>query len=266
MTLRWPPIVEAARRFVEAQPIPPDLRDTHYYLAGRQIVPNTSYAYKRLSEVTAPLRRSGDFPDFAEDVRWIDEPLTFDGPDDARRWLVDNYQTDRTREQDVSVFLLSEKNGMVARLRSWFDEEGFPVVGLRGVASATIEKKVNRRIAAYDRPAVGVYMGDFDPTGVFVPRDFERHTDFAKFIRVGVNEDQVEEFGLLESITPQTDKDTRTPAFVAEFGRVRQVEMNAMGFDLVEAIYRDAVAQFWDPDAHEDALAREAEERHQLGS
>jgi hypothetical protein len=117
---------------------------------------------------------------FAEDVRRIAAPLEFDDaePDDAFHWLIENARVDRTREQPVTLVLLVEKNGYVARLRSWFEDEGLRVVGLRGVASATIEKKVNRLIARYDRPAVGIYMGDFDPTGVFIPRDFERHTDF----------------------------------------------------------------------------------------
>jgi hypothetical protein len=261
--LNWPPIIEQARQFVQAQPIPPDLRDTHYHLAGRQLVPNNRSAYKRLSEITAPLRRVGAFPDFAEDVRWIDRPLQFQDPGEARAWLRENYRIDRTIGQDMSLFLVVEKNGMVPRLRYWFDELALPVVGLRGISSATLENKVNHDIASYGRPAVALYFGDFDPTGVFIPEDFARHTHFDKLIRLGVNEDQVEQYGLLESITPQTDKDSRTPAFVGRYGRVRQVEMNAMDFDTVRALYQAAIDQFWNPDAYQAALEREAE---QLGA
>jgi hypothetical protein len=99
---------------------------------------------------------------------------------------------------------------------------------------------------------------------VFIDQDFQRHTSFTKFIRLGVNEDQVERYGLLESITPQTDKDSRTPAFIRRFGRVRQVEMNAMPFELIERLYREAVEQWWDPDAFQAALDREQEQRGEL--
>lgn len=256
--IRWPLIIEEARGFVLAQPIPPDLRDTHYHLAGRQLVPNTRSAYKGLSAATAPLRRAGTFPDFAEDIREISRPLEFSSPEDAKAWLPEVYRIDRTIGQEVSLYLVVEKNGMVPRLRYWFDELGLPVVGLRGISSATLENKVNRDITRQQRPAICLYMGDFDPTGVFIPEDFDLHTTFAKVIRLGINEDQIEEHGLLESITPQTEKDTRTPAFIRRYGRVRQVEMNAMEFTLIERLYRDSIEEFWDMSAYEATLAQEA--------
>jgi hypothetical protein len=262
--VHWPPVIEVARQFVLAQPVPPDLRDVHYHLAGRQLVPNTRQSYSYLSELTAPMRREGAFPDLSEDVRRIARPLQWSDPEDARRWLAEHYRTDRTIGQPVTLYLVVEKNGMVARLRYWFDALSLPVVGLRGISSATLEKKVIADIATYERPAVALYFGDFDPTGVFIDQDFQRHTSFTKFIRLGVNEDQVERYGLLESITPQTDKDSRTPAFIRRFGRVRQVEMNAMPFELIEGLYREAIADFWDDDAHQAALDREEEERGQL--
>jgi hypothetical protein len=269
--LHWSPVIEAARRFVLAQPVPPDLRDVHYHLAGRQLVPNRRQSYSYLSELTAPMRRAGTFPELSEDLsRRIDRPLQWDDPEHAREWLREHYRIDRTIGQEVSLYLVVEKNGMVPRLRYWFDDLSIPVVGLKGISSATLETKVNGDIARQQRPAVALYFGDFDPTGVFIDQDFERHTSFAKFIRLGVNSgdlgpvDQVERFGLLESITPQTEKDTRTPAFIRRFGRVRQVEMNAMPFDLIERLYREAVAQWWNPDAYQAAREREDAERDDL--
>lgn len=271
---RWAPVIETAREFVLAQPIPPDLRDTHYHLAGRQLVSNTVRAYKTLSELTAPMRRKGTFPDFHEDVRRIARPFQFDGADDCAQWSVDNFRIDHTIGQDVSIHLVVEKNGMVPRLRHWFDHYALPVTGLRGFASATIEKKINRDIAHYDRPAICLYMGDFDPSGILIPDDFALHTHFAKVVRLGVNEDQVERHGLLESIAPQSLakkadgswKDSRVPEFVRRFGRVRQVEMNAMPFDLVRELYTDAIAEFWDTSRYEATLAREREEREDLAA
>jgi hypothetical protein len=277
--LHWPPIIEAAREFVLAQSVPPDLRDVHYHLATRRLVPNRNQSYKYLSEVTAPMRRAGTFPDVSEDVRRIDRPPHWADPDHASAWLAEHYRIDRTIGQPVTLYLVVEKNGMVPRLRSWFDDLSLPVVGLRGISSATLETKVNADLARYDRPAVGLGFFDFDPTGVFIGEDFERHTSFAKFIRLGVNAgdlgpvDQAapagftyhgQHYRLLESITPQTDKDTRTPAFIRRFGHVRQVEMNAMPFDLIKRLYREAVGQWWDPDAYRAALAREEQERDQL--
>jgi hypothetical protein len=262
--LSWPPIIEQARAFVHAQPVPPDLRDTHYHLAGRQLVPNSLSSYNSLSRLTAPLRRAGTFPDFAEDVRWIDRPQQWSDPDQAREWLSSNYRTDRTIGQDMSLYLVVEKNGMVPRLRYWFDDLSLPVVGLRGISSATLENKVNRDIARYDRPAICLYFGDFDPTGIFIPEDFALHTTFTKVIRLGVNENQVSRHHLLESITPHAKKDPRRNAFVRRFGSLRQVEMNAMPFDLIERRYRQAINQFWDEDAYQAARDREAEERGHL--
>jgi hypothetical protein len=250
----WAPVIEIAREFVLAQPVPPDLRDTHYHLAGRRLVPNNRNAYARLSELTAPMRRAGTFPNFAEDARRIDRPLQFTNPDLGMAWLAENFKLDRTLGQPWSVYLVVEKNGYVPRLRHWFDDLGLPIVGLRGISSATLEVKVNRDIARNKRPAVALYFGDFDPTGVFIPEDFEFHTTFNKVIRLGVNEEQVDQYGLLESITPQTEKDTRTPEFVRRFGRVRQVEMNAMPFDLVKQLYLEAIGQFWDKATYREVL------------
>lgn len=170
---------------------------------------------------------------------------------------------DRTREQDVSVYLGVEKRGIVAQLEAWFSDLGLPVLSLGGYASQSFVDKVAADVEAQDRPAVLLYAGDYDPSGEDIDRDFiARAGCFDEVVRVALSAEQIVEHGL----PPQPGKatDSRAAAFVAKHGTLVQVELDALPPDVLRDLYRQALAPSWDVSAYEAVLAEERAERDTL--
>ena len=164
--ISWQPVLEEAAAVVESYDSGVTLRQLFYRLVARQRIPNSEYAYKKLSERTAMARRRGAFPDLIDRTRTIHVDRGFAGPAEALQRLADAYRRDRTEGQATSIYLGAEKAGYVELLRSWFEPLGLPVLALGGYASQTYVDEVVADVRTQDRRAVMLYAGDFDATGL----------------------------------------------------------------------------------------------------
>jgi hypothetical protein len=61
-----------------------------------------------------------------------------------------------------------------------------------------------------------------------------------------------------------TPSDSRVKQFIARHGTNYQVELDALPPDVRPTLYADAIAAFWNDDAYQQVLAREATERRTL--
>jgi hypothetical protein len=260
--INWNAVLPKAAAFVNEYDTPVTLRQLHYRLVSTPELkyPNTVGAYKSLSSRTAELRRQGRFPDLADRTRTIHRASAWDDPEDAVRALLSQYRVDRTEGQDVSLFLTVEKSGLVNQMQAWFGHLGVPIIALSGYSSQSYVKDVLRDVENHDRPAVMLYAGDFDPSGEDIDRDFAKRTGCWKAVRrVALTAAQVEEYDL----PPELGKagDSRAAGFVARHGALVQVEVDAVPLAVLRSLFEAAIAEWWDDDAYDEALAREAEDR-----
>jgi hypothetical protein len=257
----WGHVLEVAAGIVDSFSTPVTLRQLFYQLVARLLIANVQASYKRLSELTAAARRAGDFPDLVDNKRRIHEYLTFNNPADAIGDAVDTYRRDRTQGQECAVYLGVEKDTMVAQLEDWFGlPYGVPILALGGYASQSYCDRIARHVSYDGRPAVLLYAGDFDPSGMDIPRDFAERTDcFEEIRRVALNPDQIGEYNLPPM--PGKTTDSRAGGFVAEFGRLVQVELEALSPDVLQGLYGDALAEFWDMSTYEAVVTEERTER-----
>lgn len=261
--LHWPAIIEQAAGIVHEYNTPVTLRQLFYRLVAAQVLPNTDTSYKTLSARTAVARRDGGFPELADRGRTIVAPETWTSPQAAIRDLARQYRRDRTEGQAVSIYLGVEKAGMVAQLSSWFGDLGVPIFALGGYSSQTFVDVVRRDTDRFDRPAVLLYAGDFDPSGEDIDRDFGVRADcFHKTIRVALNADQIDAYRLPEN--PGKTTDARARRFAARHGRLVQVEVDALAPGDLRDLYQSAIDEFWDTSAYEAVLELEADERAEL--
>jgi hypothetical protein len=259
----WPALLTQAAAIVNGYDTLVTLRQLFYRLVAALLLPNTTNAYKSLSKYTAEARRAGTFPALIDRGRTIHRFQTFSNPAEARRWLQAIYRRDRTEGQSYSVYLGVEKAGIVEQLREWFGDLGVPVLALGGYGSQTYVDEVVADVETTKRPAVLLYAGDHDASGEDMDRDFTARTDrWDQVRRVALTAAQVEQYAL----PPQPGKETNSRArgFVERHGRLVQVELDALPPDVLRTLYAQAIAEFWNDDAYEAALHREAAERRTL--
>ena len=98
-----------------------------------------------------------------------------------------------------------------------------------------------------------------DPSGHDILRDFTDRTDRWKAVqRIALTPEQVAEYRLPEAMGKATD--SRKHGFVARFGELVQVELDALPPDVLRDLYAAGIAEFWDESAFEETMQREAEE------
>lgn len=252
----WPAILDYAAAVVESYDTGVTLRQLYYRLVAAGIIENKQTKYQQLSAKTAEARRAGEFPDLIDLTRRIHRPLHFDSPAGAREWLLAQYRRDRTEGQEWSVYIGVEKNGLTNLLRSWFEDRGIPVFAIGGYSSQSFVKHVYRDVALSGRPAVLLYSGDFDPSGEDINRDFvERAGCFAEVRRVALTEAQVLDYELPPDFGKASD--SRAAAFLERYGRLVQVELDALPPDTLRDLYEAALAEFWDTSTFAAAMAQE---------
>ncbi len=261
--IAWADVITRAAEIVRAYDTPVTLRQLFYRLVAALLIPNSQTAYKRLSDLTAQARRAGTFPALIDRGREVQRPLTFDSPQEARGWLASVYRRDRTEGQPVSLYLGVEKAGLVHQLNAWFRALGVPILPLGGYASQTFVDEVRQDVRAQARPALLIYAGDFDPSGIDIERDFvERAACFDEVARVALTAEQISMYDLPP--LPGKATDSRAASFVALHGRLVQVELDALPPDVLHALFQEAIEASWDTSAYGRALARERRERDRL--
>jgi hypothetical protein len=256
----WPRLLVQAAAIIASYDTGVTLRQLFYRLVAAALLENSVNAYKALSKTTAAARRKGRFPDLLDRTRVIHRYRTWDSPDAARAWLARIYRRDRTEGQAVALYLGVEKHGLVEQLQAWFGDLGVPILALGGYSSQTYVDDIVDDVSAQGRPAILIYAGDFDPSGEDIPRDLvARAGCFAEVRRVALSSDQVDAYRLPPQMGKATD--SRAAEFVRRHGRLIQVELDALPPDVLQGLFGDAIADYWDEGAYEAALAREAAER-----
>lgn len=260
----WDSVLDAAAQIVLSYDTGVTLRQLFYRLVSAEMIPNKQSAYSRLSSLTAKARREGWFPDLIDNTRLIRRPGAWDGSEHIMRDVIDQYRRDRTEGQEYTLYVAVEKNALATQLSHWYNEKGIPVLAFGGYPSQTFVDNITADIDACNRPAVLIYAGDFDATGVDILRDFLKRTAgyWEHQERIALNEHQIDEYNLPP--LPGKHWDPRAASFEAQYGKLVQVELDALPPDVLKSIYDEAVDQFWDADAFKAAMEQEKLDREQL--
>lgn len=270
----WELILDEAKYLVDASD-GMTLRQLYYRLVSAQFLPNVQAAYSGLSRTSAQARRDGWFPSLIDQGREIARPASWKDAETAQQQLRDQFRIDRTEGQPYNLYIAVEKNALKRLLISWFDAKGLPVIALGGYGSQTIAD--DAYIDAMERNKdngkenVLIYGHDFDGDGEDLARDFiKRSGCWHEVNRVALTILQVVERNL--PVNPGKATSPRSKGFNAKYAEVferlgvdsMQVELDALPPADLRTLYEEAVDGYWDEDAYEAALVREAEERDKI--
>jgi len=256
-------ILPRAALIVASYETPVGLRQLYYRVLSEGLLRNTTPEYKQLSSRTAALRRTDEFPALIDRTRTIIRRPSWTSPEAARRALKKQYRVDRTEGQEWSIYLGVEKAGIIEQLRLWFEGPlGIPILPLGGYSSESFEREIVTHDAEHDRPSVLLYAGDLDASGEDIERNFLAHTDFDESKKVALTFEQAEQYELPPM--PGKATDPRAARFEAKYGRLFQIEVDALDPNVLRELFADAIAAYWDDDAYQAVLEREASEREQV--
>jgi len=253
MRRNWPLILNEARRIALSYSTAVTLRQLHYRLVAANVggYLNEQTCYKQLSSLTAEERRAGLFPQLSDRTRGVERPAAWASPAAAMAALISQYRRDNTEGQTFQTWVLYEKATLGAQIEAWADDYGVPSAALRGYSSESLEREIFDAMTTDGRPVVVWYVGDLDPEGEDIERNFQEQADrmgivFHHWDRLTVLLAQVALYGLVPN--PGKESSSRAAAFVAKYGPMPgtidtpfQIEVEAVDPAVLEQLVTDAL-------------------------
>lgn len=193
------------------------LRQVYYRLVAEGRIPHTPPCYRRLSSRLAQARRTGGFPDLIDPVRAVHAGPAWNSAQAFLRAAPAWFALDRTAGQATALYVACEKDTLRAQVTGWLAETGVPVLVVRGFGSQSYADVVRERTARDPRPAVLLYVGDFDASGEDIERDWAARTGcWHRIQRIALTREQTRAYRL----PPAQGKagDPRWPGFAARHG------------------------------------------------
>jgi hypothetical protein len=242
---------------------PMTVRQVFYQAVSCGLIEKTEAQYKNtVVRLLTDMRIDGDLPFnwIADNTRWMRKPYSYSSMESAIRRTAETYRRSVWDSQDVYVELWLEKDALSGVLYEVTAPWDVPLMVSRGYSSVTYLYTAAETIIAQNKPAYLYYFGDYDPSGVDIPRNVEaRLRQFApgaeiRFERVAVNFEQIEAMQLPTRPTKKTD--SRSKAFEGE-----SVEVDAIPPGALRQLAEQCIAQHVDQRQYEMMQTAEVEER-----
>jgi hypothetical protein len=238
---------------------PMTVRQVFYRLVSEGAIAKTEAEYKgTVVRLLGEMRRDGDIPFgwIADNTRWMRKPRTYSSLETMLHDTARTYRRALWDNQPVYVEIWLEKDALAGVLMEETMPWDVPLMVTRGYPSLSYLYEAAEAIAAQEKPAYLYYFGDYDPSGVDIPRKVEADLrEFAEgaeilFERVAVTPAQIEAFNLPTRPTKSTD--TRSKGFEGE-----SVEVDAIPPRALREMVQHLISQH--VDSHALSVLRVAE-------
>jgi hypothetical protein len=249
---------------VEDQPM--TVRQVFYRLVSTGVIDKREGEYKStVVRLLGDMRRAGEIPFdwIADSTRWMRKPKSYSSLDNMLKRTAEAYRRSVWDNQDCYVEIWLEKDALAGVLYQETSSWDVPLMVTRGYPSLSFLHDAAETIAAQGKPTHLYYFGDYDPSGVDIPRKVESDLrEFApaaeiEFNRVAVTREQIESMKLTTRPTKRTD--SRAKGFIGE-----SVEVDAIPPKVLRGIVSDCITRHVDERAHEALLLAEQSERGTL--
>lgn len=239
---------------------PASVRGVCYRLFVRGLIPDMSKnSTGRISRVLTTARKQGYIPWewIVDEHRELERAAQWDDPEDYVETVKRAYRRDQWAHQSCEVEIWSEKGTMRGILNPVLDKYG---VGFRvhhGFSSTTVMQKVAASTQNNDKPLVVFYLGDWDPSGMYmsevdIPKRIVEYGGRLAFDRIGLTTEDIASPELAGLSFPASDKrtDSRYSWFMKNIGN-KCWELDAMSPVMIrnrveEAILSMIDLELWD--------------------
>jgi hypothetical protein len=265
-------IRKAIRDVVKDDP-PMTVRQVFYQLVTRGVIEKTEAQYQQtVIRLMTEMRLEGE-------LRWdwiIDESRrsrvtrTFDNIEDALDHTARYYRRSALRDADVYIEIWCEKDALAGALWDVVSDYDVPLMVSRGMPSLTFLYDSARQIyhaAQHDKDSYIYQFGDWDPSGVLIPKSIERRLkEMCKRLgcyppiveRVALTKDHIAEFNLPTRPTKR-EGNRHAKGFEGE-----SVELDALPPRVLRDMVREVILRHISERAVSALRTAEDSEREQL--
>jgi hypothetical protein len=243
---------------------PMTVRGVFYQMVKLGAVTKTENECKRtVNRLLTKMRLAGELPFdwIADNTRWMRKPRTHGSMETALAEVARTYRRALWDGQDAYVEVWCEKDALAGVLYEVTDPFDVPLMVTRGGCSLSFLYEAAQAIRAQRRPAYLYYLGDYDNSGILIPRAVERRlrafapNAIIHFERLAVNQEQINEWSL-----PTRPSKVRSRHFTSS----ESVELDAVSAPILRSLVEAAIRRHLDDAALDRTKRIEAEERATL--
>jgi hypothetical protein len=203
---------------------PMTCRQVYYRLVSAGLIEKTENEYNNTTcRLLANMRRSGEIPYgwIADNTRWVRKPASYSNLEEMLTVTAKCYRKSLWMDTGVNVEIWLEKDALSGVLYDVTEEWDVPLMVTRGYPSLSFLHEAGQGLERSGKPAYIYYFGDYDPSGVDIPRVTERelrkfapNTEINFEILAVTGEEQIKELNLITRPTKKSD--LRSKKFIGE--------------------------------------------------
>ena len=203
---------------------PMTCRQIYYRLVSAGLIEKTENEYNNTTcRLLANMRRSGEIPYgwIADNTRWVRKPASYSNLEEMLTVTAKCYRKSLWMDTGVNVEIWLEKDALSGVLYDVTEEWDVPLMVTRGYPSLSFLHEAGQGLERSGKPAYIYYFGDYDPSGVDIPRVTERelrkfapNTEINFEILAVTGEEQIKELNLITRPTKKSD--LRSKKFIGE--------------------------------------------------
>lgn len=258
------------------------VRQLHYALSVAELAPNTKGSYQAASRLCTLGRYAGilDWDAIEDGTRGAYKTTSWENVDQAIQNTLENYRKDRWKDSPYYVEVWVEKRTMINLFYFITNKYDVHLISGGGFNSASaIWEAVRRLMPKQKKKIIILYYGDFDPSGDFMNEDVEnRLKEFGldvKVNRILLNLKHIDEYDLKPSFEVKSKKkngevydklkaDPRAKRFIEKYGKLRQVEIEAMNPAILKNIIEENILLYFDEKLNSKVIRQEKKEIREI--
>jgi hypothetical protein len=234
---------------------------------------NCDTNYKWLKAIISKARLAGllGWDMIVDRTRKLEQASHWSTPEAIVAACAEQYRLDTRADQDAYIEVWVEKEALIDVLARTCDPLDVAYFACRGYVSQSAmwaaAQRLDRR-CGHGCPAVILYLGDHDPSGLDMPRDIQDRLDLmtdgsfdVEVLRLGLTMEQVEAHNVAPD--PAKVSDSRYDAYVADYGE-ESYELDALDPRTIAGLIGDGVRSYTQEPRRRQAIGRQQQHRRQL--
>ncbi len=246
------------------------LRQLFYQLVSRDIIPNQTKEYAKLSGLLVKGRMAGavDWESIEDRIRVPYIPSAWDSPEAIIESAIYSYRRNRQEGQEVYIELWVEKDALSGVLKEITKKYHINLMVNRGYSSCTAMHDSFKRLKEAedeDKQTYILYLGDHDPSGLDMIRDvYDRLEEFGVYPEVrqiGLTMEQIKKYN--PPPNPAKITDPRATKYIEKYGETSW-EVDALNPETLHSLVKENVEELININLFNKSLKQEEKDKTKL--